>query len=933
MTTLKPEGNFIDAYYDYRKETVVVWEKVNGKRQTKRYPAPYYFYYDDPNGTHTSIFGDCLARYDAESKSEFEKAKEKKRRTFESDISPLDKILQNLYYGLEAPVLNYSLLDIEVDYDKARGFSSPENPYAPINAITIFNQWENQYYTVAIPPPAWRQSGWVGEEGLKHIDKDLQERSVIILVSSEHELLEVTLDLIAEADVISGWNSENFDLPYLVKRSEMVLGAGKTRAWSFPDANPPYFKDVVGNFGKTEIHCVISGRVHLDYLELFKKFTFGSRESYSLAAISAEEVPHVEKLDYPGSLDGLYVNDFNWFLRYNIRDVEVLEALDIKFRFIALANELAHVNTVVLPKVLGSVHPIDSGIINYCHHVLNLIVHDKQGKSGSGIKGAMVLIPKVGMHEWIGSVDINSLYPSVYRTLNISPEMIIGQFDGYDSAWNAIYNETDEMLILRLDSTYCGEEGKYIELSAKEWRQNLIELKWAVSAYGTVFEQGRGDGFIPQLLANWYAERKRLKKVMGGHIKARTELEKNTGIETEFAGGLDQHPDVLEGRMFARKGKLFTKAELDAILKEQELADFFDRKQNTYKILLNSLYGATINEWCRFFDPRLGASTTSTGRQITKHMIETTAELLTGVRTPVTFREEHHSDGTIEDIYENASPAIIYSDTDSCYFNTFADNEDDAVTIADHIGEELNKSFPGFMERAFLATPHFSGGIQCGRELVGSRAIFQAKKRYVIRVKDLDGDKCDKLKAMGGEAKKSDTPKIIRGFLKEVTMMILKGASYAEIEKYVNDFRVEFRKPENVFKLGIAKSANDLDRYMSEYEQEKKGLLKPRLPGHVRAACNYNHELKKRGIISEQPIMSGSKVRIYYIKSNTDGYTSIAISADATELPKWLTDSYTIDINDMEQRLIDQKLSHLFNAIQWEVPTPQKTLLNDLLEF
>ena len=348
---------------------------------------------------------------------------------------------------------------------------------------------------------------------------------------------------------------------------------------------------------------------------------------------------------------------------------------------------------------------------------------------------------------------------------------------------------------------------------------------------------------------------------------------------------------------------------------------------------LNSLYGATINEWCRFFDPRLGASTTATGRQITRHMIETTAELLTGERTPVTFREEVKSDGEIEDIYENESPAIIYSDTDSCYFKTFADNEDDAVVIADHIGEELNKSFPGFMERAFLATPEFSGGIQCGRELVGSRSIFQAKKRYVIRVKDLDGDKCDKLKAMGGEAKKSDTPKIVRGFLKESTMMILKGASYAEIEKYVNDFRVVLKNPAEVFKLGIAKSANGLDGYMAEYEQEKRNGIKARLPGHIRAACNYNYELKKRGIISEQPIMSGSKVRIYYIKSNPDGYTSIAISADATEIPKWLTDSYAIDIDDMEQRLIDQKLSHLFNAINWEVPTPQKSLLNDLLEF
>jgi DNA polymerase elongation subunit (family B) len=515
--------NFVDAHYDYRNEQVVVWEKGDDRKlRVKRYSAPFYFYYDDPDGEHTSIYGDKLSRYDAANKRDFDAALKRYARTFESDISPLDKVLQNNYYGIEAPALNYSLLDIEVDYDKKIGFSSPANPYAPVNAITIFNQWENSYYTVAIPPKDWIARGWVGAEGLNHIDDDLSARTTMLLVRTERELLEATLDILEDSDCVSGWNSENFDLPYLLKRCEIVLGK-RTNAWSRPEGRPPYFKDVTNDFGKTEIRAVISGRQHLDYLELFKKFTFGSRESYSLANIAIEEVPHIPKLEYEGSLDGLYVNDFNWFIRYNIRDVEVLEALDLKFKFIALANELAHVNTVVLPKVLGSVHPIDSGIINHVHYGRKHIVPDKSDKKGGKIKGAMVLIPKVGMHPWMAAVDINSLYPSVYRTLNISPEMVVGQFDGCEDAWLAIRDGTDEVLTLRLDSTFSGADGEFIEATGEQWREHLVSLRWAVSAYGTVFDQSRGDGFIPELLANWYAERKRLKKLMAQSRKEAVE--------------------------------------------------------------------------------------------------------------------------------------------------------------------------------------------------------------------------------------------------------------------------------------------------------------------------------------------------------------------------------------------------------------------------
>lgn len=892
---MKPKGNFIDAHYDRKNDEVIVWEQQGDKRVTVRYPAPYYFYYEDPNGTYTSIYGKKLSKFEASSKSEFESAKRQYRKLYESDINPMDKVLMNNYYMMDAPMLKYTLLDIEVDYAREKGFASPENPYAPINAITVWHQWLNKYITIAIPPPEWMENGW----WMNEIDEEVTQKAEVHLVKTEAELIKKTMEILEDSDVLSGWNSEFFDLPYMIKRTEIVLGRAAAKRWSRIEGANPQFKEVE-KFGKVNTRATISGRQHLDYLELFKKFTFEGRQSYSLANIADEEVPDVPKIQYSGSLEGLYKNNFNVFLLYNIRDVEVLEALDHKYKFISLANELAHTNTVTLPKVLGSVHPIDSAIMNFVHHELNLIVGDKEHKPSGGIKGAMVMIPKVGLHEWIGAIDINSLYPSVYRTLNISPEMIIGQFTRFDADWESITKGEDVRITLNMD------DGNVVsDYTAKQWREILAKQQWAVSAYGTVFDQSKGEGFIPQLLASWYSHRVQLKGVMKGHIKASLDMDKGS----------------------------------DEYLAEREKVDFFDRKQHTYKILLNSLYGATINEWCRFYDPRLGASTTSTGRQITRHMTETTGELITGTHHPVTCRQVTHSDGKIEDIYECENESVVYGDTDSVYFKTLGRTQEEAIAIADVVGVGVNDSFPPFMQRDFFVTESFKDGIQCGREIVGKRAIFQAKKRYVIHVIDDEGEPVDKIKAMGSEIKKSDTPKPVQKFLKTVTDKLLRAEGTREelekdIEEYVNHtYREYIYDPTNLFTIGITRGCNNLDKYEHEYLTiEKTGKGKVRIPGHVRGAINHNEMIRKTGDLLTAPIQSGDKVKIYYLKSNEYGFKNIAISADATDFPPWFG-QFVIDIEDTEERLVDKKLSHTFNAIGWEVPTLQNTLVNDLLEF
>lgn len=276
----------------------------------------------------------------------------------------------------------------------------------------------------------------------------------------------------------------------------------------------------------------------------------------------------------------------------------------------------------------------------------------------------------------------------------------------------------------------------------------------------------------------------------------------------------------------------------------------------------------------------------------------------------------------------------------SCYFKTFGESKEEAVLIADTVGEQVNESFIPFMQDKFLCQPEYDVLIKAGREVVADRGIFQAKKKYVLRVVNLDGKDVKpgskkSFKAMGSEIKKSDTPKIIQQFLKETTLMILDGVKYPEIESHVNNERKKLKTDNDLLGLGVPKAVNKLDGYYQEYLlNEKAGARKKvRLPGHVRASINFNEYLQVVNDKSIQPIKSGNKVKIYYLMRNDFGFQSMGIPGDIEELPKWFVEDFRVDIKKTEEKLIDMKLESLFGPLGWIVPTPQTALNNKLIQW
>lgn len=884
-------------------DDVLVWERTPEGRELKLFPAPYYCYIRSKEGTYTSIYGDKLERLDFSSSDELYQFRMQSANTtlFESDIPPELKVLSERYYNVPAPKLHVSFLDIEVDYSKEIGFSSVDNPYAPINSVAIYHNWSNRMVVYAVPPKEY--DGPRDEETIIKRLNDItplpSDVSIEIhLVRNERELLMALLEEIKDSDVVSGWNSDFFDVPYIGKRLEL-MGSKYFYQLSFPGANKPKWRTV--EVMKKEVTTLdLSGRSSVDYMVLFKKYEMAERPSYKLESIANEILPHLPKLEYEGSLADLYRKDFMWFIRYNFRDTEILKGFEERLGYVELANQMYHLSTGLFQHVTGTLKLAELATINYCHHELGgLVVNDVDVPEDDGqIQGAFVLLPQINLHEWVGSIDINSLYPSAIRAINISPETIRGQFLQKVQACEEIAKNSDAELTLALDGA-----SQEITLPASKWRSKLQKLKWSVSGYGTVFDQNV-KGIIPTILADWYAMRKKYQK--------------------EKAIAKDNAKAILK-----KYGSVENMPEAEARLCDEfeQKETYYDKLQYVYKIKLNSFYGALTNKYFRFYDLRMGESTTGTGRMILLHQCAKAVEVLDGVYT-LPDRKIVDEDGNIHYGYSDKW-SVVYGDTDSSYFRTKGVDLKTAVEIADGVGEIVNDSFPAFMRDTFLCNDEFDGVIKTGREIVSDRGIFVDKKRYILHVVDKEGDAKDELKVMGLDTKKTTLPVEVAKRLNAFVGRYLKGETWERIEVDIVEYKEELTNTKDIMSIGLPKGIKGVEDYTMRYQADST----TRLPGHVAAGIFYNICLKQFNDKLSMPIMSGMKIKVFYLTQPVGRFKSIAIPVDAEEVPEWFLTNFSVDKDAHIERLVDNPLGNIIKAIGKQVPSKQSLLVNELLEF
>jgi DNA polymerase elongation subunit (family B) len=887
--------SYVDSIWDRDKDIIRVVERDPKKgRIFQDYPAKYVFYYPDNKGKYRSIYGDLLSKVSVKNYKEFQKEQRihSGQKLFENDINPIFRCLEENYLGKDAPKLNVAFWDIEVDFDPERGYASPEDAFMPITAIAVHLQWLDTLVCLAVPPKTLT---------MEQAQEQVKDFPNTILFETEYEMLDTFLNLIQDADVLSGWNSEGFDMPYTVNRIIKVLSKEDTRRLCLFDQFPK--KREYEKYGKDAVTYDLVGRVHLDSLELYRKYTYEERHTYRLDAIGEMEVGE-SKTQYEGTLDQLYNNDFKKFIEYNRQDCALLDKLDKKLKFIDLANTLAHECTVLLQTTMGAVAVTEQAIVNEAHH-RGLIVPGRPKRDEdftNQAAGAYVAYPKKGLHDWIGSMDINSLYPSAIRALNMGPETIVGQLrqdytqreidskiakgSSFAAAWEGKFGSNEYELVMSKDKatdiTVDWEDGRVDVLSGAQIYELIFESNqpWMISANGTIFTHEK-EGIIPGLLARWYAERKDMQKKL--------------------------------------------KAAIDSGNKVEE--EYWDKRQLVKKINLNSLYGAILNPGCRFFDNRIGQSTTLTGRRIARHMAAKVNEVITGD-------------------YNYTGKSVIYGDTDSVYFSAYTTlkndinkglipwNKDVVVQLYDTISGEVNATFPKFMLDDFHCPKSRGDVIKAGREIVAIKGLFITKKRYAVLYYDKEGKRSDvdgkpgKIKAMGLDLKRSDTPEFMQKFLEEILTKVLNGSQEEEILERISEFRTEF-KARPGWEKGSPKRANNITDYQSK--EAKAG--KTNMPGHVRASINWNTLKRMNSDKYSMGIVDGMKVIVCKMKDNPLGYTSVAYPVDEMRLPKWFQE-LPFDHAEMEATIINNKLDNLIGVLEWDLEsTTQNNTFGSLFSF
>jgi len=498
------------------------------------------------------------------------------------------------------------------------------------------------------------------------------------------------------------------------------------------------------------------------------------------------------------------------------------------------------------------------------------------------------------------------LYPSVIRAMNMSPETLVGQLEptytnkfvnerlqtkgaSLADAWESIFSTVEYQKVMDKDKvdkiTIRYENGKTDVMTGAEI-YNLIFKKmpmWCLTANGTIFDQSK-KGIIPGLLERWYAERKELQNNMRN-------------------------------------------------AKDRPERDFWDRRQLVKKINLNSLYGAILNPGSRFFDIRVGQSVTLSGRSITKHMASKTNEVIT-------------------EKYEHDGEAIIYGDTDSVYFSAYSAlqkeveegqiswSKDIAIELYNQIAEAVNDSFPDYMKTAHNVLEERGLLIRAGRELVASKGIFITKKRYAVLIYDLEGNRLDneeslgKVKAMGLDLKRSDTPAFMQDFLNEILSNLLAGDTKEDIFAKIKQFRVEFGERPG-WEKGTPKRVNNLTKFWeAEHPIDKKtgqrGYKKANMPGHVRAALNWNTLRELHSDKYSTPIVDGAKTIVCKLKPNPMGFTSVGYPTDENRIPDWFKE-LPFDHDAMQDTIIDNKISNLLGVLDWDLQETQQSVIFESL--
>jgi DNA polymerase elongation subunit (family B) len=634
-----------------------------------------------------------------------------------------------------------AVIDIEVGSEN--GFPDPYEANEPITAIAV-KYLNGKTYVFGCG------------------DYVTQGEEVYVKCKDEYSLCKQFLALWTKVcpDILTGWNTKFFDVPYIINRFRKILGEDETKTlspWKYLTERKTRIN------GRELIAYDIVGVASLDYIELYKWYAPGgkSQESYRLDNIAQVELGEGKiAYDEYDNLHALYRLNYQKFIEYNIKDVELIVRLEEKLKLLELGVTLAYDTKSNYEDIFAQTRMWDAMTYSYLREK-NIIVPPREVKEKDGMfEGAYVKTPKTGLHDWVASFDLNSLYPHLMMQYNISPETLIEPEDYTQEMRNVLSQgvSVDKLLTKSVDTSEL--ENVTLTPNGQFFRTDI-------------------QGFLPKMMEEMYQDRSKFKKMM---LAAKQEYENETDESKKYE---------IEKRIAK-----------------------YNNIQLAKKVSLNSAYGALGSQYFRFYDLRMALGVTTAG-QLSIRWIEN--KINQYMNNLLKTEEDYVIASDTDSIYLHLGKLVekVYpKQTDVKQVIAFMDK-----VCEDKLQPFIDKSY-----QELAAYVHaYDQKMQMKREGLSNKGIWTAKKRYILNVYNNEGVQYNEpqMKVMGLEMIKSSTPSAIREKMKQAIQLMVNGTQ-EDIHKFIADFRAEF-KTLPVEEISFPRGLNGLNTYSDAVNLYKKG--------------------------------------------------------------------------------------------------------------
>ena len=836
-----------NVYYDKEQSVIHCWDDEKGYF-TSKYRR--YAYVRDGNGAFTSIHGERLKKIN------FWK-KEDDLKLYESDVNEVTRFLIDNYGESDEMSVGHTILTFDIEVEMNSGLPDIDKAGNAITSIAGHDSVTNDYFVYVVSE--------------NYVDKTIKGAQVRSF-KTEADLLEAFLNKWQEINptIVTGWNIDYFDVTYLYNRLRNVLGERMANKLS-----------PIGKIGynKYRSRYIIAGVSCLDYLALYKNFTYTELPNYRLDTIAQLELGR-GKIEYQGNLDQLFRDDLEKFIEYNLVDVELVVDMDKKLQFIDLARAICHTGHVFYEDFLFSSKWLEGAMLTFLRRSGRVAPNkpprmgrNEDGSDGEGkFTGAYVKEPKPGLYKWIYDLDLTSLYPSIIMTINISPETKIGKLKSFSSE-DYMKNRIDEYSII----DPSGRE--FPSLNKEDFKKLIEDSNYSLASNGVLYTQ-ENTGVIPEILSVWFDKRVEYKDLM---------------------------------KKYGKEG-------------DDELYKFYSQRQLVQKIMLNSLYGVLGLPSFRFYDVDNAEATTITGQTV----IKTTEMIANQYYKSIIGKEDDYNVYTDTDsVFYQALPLVKARNPQ---INPESDEEmvPAIQSIAQEVQDHINVVYDTMAKRLFNVNTH---KFDIKTESIAKGGFWVSKKRYAQWIISDNTVPCDKMDVKGLDVKRSSFPTYFKKVMGTVLLDILKGVDKKIIDEKILKFKDEM-PDQNFVDIGKNSSIKEMSKYLQKKKEYALGEFEKGTPAHNKSAITYNRLLKYFKVpFKYEPMKDGDKIKWVYLKKNPLGLDTVAFTGhnDPPQINQFIQQH--IDYDLIWEKELENKITDFYNAMNWDKPNPNLAKASQFFGF